>query len=78
MRQINIGGRKFPVPGHPFVSGRLGFLLILEELQHSARIGTLDAPSGLALLAIDIPLARRVHRRLTIRPGSWLHRNRPG
>ena len=50
------------------IGGLLGFLPIL---------GYWMIPLGLAVLAIDFPLARRLHRKLTVGIGNSLHRRWP-
>ena len=78
MRNMNIAGRKFPVPGQPFVRIALGILLILGGIFSILPVlGIWMLPLGLAILAIDVPVARRIQRRITIRLGNWLHRNQP-
>jgi hypothetical protein len=79
MRKINIAGRKFPIPGHPFVRIALGVLLLVGGIFSILPVlGIWMLPLGLAVLAIDIPIARRLQRRLIIWLGGWLHRNWPG
>ena len=78
MKKINIAGRKFSVPGHPLVRIALGFLLLLGGLFSILPVfGLWMIPLGLAVLAIDIPMARRMQRRLTVGLGYWLHRTWP-
>ena len=50
------------------LSGLVGFLPIL---------GFWMVPLGLLILAVDIPMARRIRRRLEIRLGRWLVRASP-
>ena len=78
MHKINFAGRRIGVPGHPFL--RIGFgvlLLIGGALGFLPVLGYWMIPLGLAVLAIDFPLARRLQRRLNVRLGYWLHRNWP-
>jgi len=78
MKKISIAGRKFPIPGHPFVRMGLGFLLLLGGVFSILPVlGIWMLPLGLAILAIDIPMARRMQRRLTVWLGYWLHRTWP-
>jgi len=78
MRKINIAGHKFPVPGHPLVRIGLGALLILGGVFSILPVlGIWMMPLGLAILAIDVPMARRMQRRLTVWLGHWLHRSWP-
>ncbi|MGH6853863.1 MAG: PGPGW domain-containing protein [Aestuariivirga sp.] len=75
MKKISIAGRKFPVPGHPFVRIALGFLLIAGGVFSILPVfGLWMIPLGIAILAIDFPMARRMQRRLTVWLGYWLHR----
>ncbi len=78
MPRINVLGYLIGVPRNPLlrvllgtgmvVGGLLGFLPIL---------GYWMVPVGLAILAIDFPPVRRLHRRMTVRFGNWLHRRWP-
>ena len=78
MRRLNIAGRRFPVPRHPFVRVGLGVLLLAGGIFSILPVlGLWMLPLGLAILAIDIPMARRMQRRMIIRLGYWLHRHRP-
>lgn len=75
MKKINIAGRKFPVPSHPFVRIGLGALFVLGGVFSILPVlGIWMIPLGLAILAIDIPMARRIQRRLMVWLGYWLHR----
>ncbi len=75
MKKINIAGRRFSVPGHPFVRIGLGFLLLAGGVFSILPVlGLWMIPLGLAILAIDIPRARRWQRRLTVWLGYRLHR----
>ena len=78
MNKINIAGRKIRVPGHPVSRTILGIVLIcLGLLGFLPVLGYWMIPVGLAILAIDFPVARRLHRRLTIKFGYWLQRRWP-
>ncbi len=56
----------------------LGFLLIVGGLFSILPVlGIWMIPLGLAVLAIDFPMARRMQRRLTVWLGYWLHRTWP-
>ena len=78
MPRINVLGYRIGVPRNPLlrvllgtgmvVGGLLGFLPIL---------GYWMVPVGLAILAIDFPPVRRLHRRMTVSFGNWLHRRWP-
>ena len=50
------------------IGGLLGFLPVL---------GFWMIPVGLAVLSIDSPAARRLHRRVTVGLGLWLNRRWP-
>jgi hypothetical protein len=50
------------------LGGFLGFLPVL---------GFWMVPLGLIVLAVDIPMARRLRRRLEVRLGRWLVRRSP-
>jgi hypothetical protein len=74
MKKITIAGHKFSVPGHPFVRIALGFLLIAGGVLGMLPVlGFWMIPLGLAILAIDFPMARRMQRRFTVWLGYWLH-----
>jgi purine-cytosine permease-like protein len=78
MRNIRFGGRTVPLPGHPVIRILLGCLLILGGfLGFLPVLGFWMVPLGLIVLAVDIPIARRLKRRLEVRLGRWLIRRSP-
>jgi hypothetical protein len=78
MRSIRFGGRRVPLPGHPVIRILLGFLLLLGGLLGFLPVlGFWMVPLGLIVLAVDIPVARRIRRRLEVRLGRWLVRRSP-
>ena len=78
MQSIRFGGRTIPLPGHPVIRILLGILLILGGfLGFLPVLGFWMVPLGLIVLAVDIPVARRIKRRLDVRLGRWLIRRSP-
>ncbi|MGE0008575.1 MAG: hypothetical protein AB7S92_23725 [Parvibaculaceae bacterium] len=78
MRRVKFGGRTIPVPGNPVVRVMLGGVLILGGiLGFLPVLGFWMVPLGLLVLAVDIPMARRLKRRLDVRLGRWLLRRSP-
>ena len=77
--KINIMGRRIRLPRHPALrmalggalvgGGILGFLPVLVFWM---------VPLGVAVLAVDFPPVRRLHRRASVGLGNWLHRRFPG
>ena len=78
MGKVNIAGRSFWVPGHPVARVLLGLAFVAGGLLGFLPVlGFWMIPVGLAILAVDSPLARRLQRRLTVRFGAFLHGNAP-
>ena len=78
MQNIKFGGRTVPLPGHPVVRILLGCLLLLGGLLGFLPVlGFWMVPLGLVVLAVDIPMARRLKRRVDVRLGRWLVRRSP-
>jgi len=78
MHSVKFGGRRFSLPGHPVIRIILGFALILGGLLGFLPVlGFWMVPLGLLILAVDIPMARRLRRRGEIRFGRWLIRRHP-
>ncbi len=78
MHSVKFGGRKLHLPGHPVVRIILGGLLILGGvLGFLPILGFWMVPLGLLILAVDVPIARRLRRRAEIRLGRWLVRKHP-
>lgn len=78
MQNIKFGGRTIPLPGHPVIRIGLGCLLVLGGfLGFLPVLGFWMVPLGLIILAIDIPMARRLRRRMDVRLGRWLIRRSP-
>jgi hypothetical protein len=78
MRSIRFGGRTVPLPGHPVIRILLGCILVLGGLLGFLPVlGFWMVPLGLIVLAVDIPIARRLKRRLEVRLGRWLIRRSP-
>jgi hypothetical protein len=78
MRRIKFGGRSISLPGHPVIRILLGCLLVLGGvLGFLPVLGFWMVPLGLIILAVDIPIARRLKRRLEVRLGRWLVRRSP-
>ncbi|MFT3986628.1 PGPGW domain-containing protein [Aestuariivirga sp.] len=75
---MKIAGRTIPLPGHPVARATLGIALVSGGLLGFLPIlGFWMIPVGLAVLAVDFPMARRAHRRLTVKMGAFLHRKAP-
>jgi hypothetical protein len=73
MHSVKFAGRRIHVPGHPIIRIALGILLLFGGfLGFLPILGFWMVPLGLLILAIDIPMARRIRRRLEIRFGRWL------
>lgn len=78
MQRIRFSGRTVRLPGHPVVRILLGCLLLLGGfLGFLPVLGFWMVPLGLIVLAIDIPIARRLKRRLEVRLGRWLVKRSP-
>lgn len=78
MRSVKFGSRRIHLPGHPAVRVGLGILLVLGGfLGFLPVLGFWMVPLGLMILAVDIPMARRLKRRLEVRLGRWLIRTSP-
>ncbi|MGE4250853.1 MAG: hypothetical protein AB7F09_15785 [Parvibaculaceae bacterium] len=78
MQKVRFGGRSIPLPGHPVIRILLGCLLVLGGvLGFLPVLGFWMVPLGLLVLAVDIPMARRLKRRLDVRLGRWLLRRSP-
>ena len=78
MHSIKFGGRKIPLPGHPVVRILLGAVLVLGGvLGFLPFLGFWMVPLGLVILAIDVPIARRIKRRLEVALGRWLKQRSP-
>jgi hypothetical protein len=78
MRSIRFGGRNIPLPGHPVVRILFGCLLVLGGfLGFLPVLGFWMVPLGLIVLAVDIPMVRRLKRRLEVRLGRWLIKRSP-
>jgi hypothetical protein len=78
MHSVKFAGRRIHVPGHPVIRIALGILLLFGGfLGFLPILGFWMVPLGLLILAVDIPMARRVRRRLEIRFGRWLVRTSP-
>lgn len=78
MQNVKFGGRTIPLPGHPLVRILLGCLLLLGGfLGFLPVLGFWMVPLGLLVLAVDIPIARRLRRRVDVRLGRWLVRRSP-
>lgn len=78
MHSVKFGGRRIPVPGHPVIRIILGSLLLVGGfLGFLPILGFWMVPLGLLILAVDIPMARRLRRRIEIRFGRWLVRRSP-
>jgi hypothetical protein len=73
MQRVRFGGRSVALPGHPVIRILMGCLLILGGfLGFLPVLGFWMVPLGLLILAVDIPMARRLKRRLDVRLGRWL------
>ncbi len=78
MQIIKFGGRSIPLPGHPVIRILLGCLLLLGGvLGFLPVLGFWMVPLGLVILAVDIPMARRLKRRVDVRLGRWLVKRSP-
>jgi len=78
MRSVKFAGRRIYLPNHPVIRIVLGCLLLLGGLLWFLPIfGLWMVPLGLLVLAVDVPMARRIRRRLEIRLGRWLVRTSP-
>lgn len=78
MRSVKFGSRRIHLPGHPVIRIVLGCLLLVGGvLGFLPILGFWMVPLGLMILAVDIPMARRLRRRLEIRLGRWLTRRSP-
>jgi hypothetical protein len=71
-RAIRIGKRKIPLPQNRILRIALGvFFVLCGILGFLPVLGFWMVPVGLAVLAVDIPVARRAHRRLTVTALRW-------
>ena len=71
-RAIRIGRRKIPLPQYrPLRIALGGFFVLCGLLGFLPILGFWMIPVGLAVLAVDIPAARRAHRRLTVTALRW-------
>lgn len=78
MHSVKFAGRRIPIPGHPAIRIMLGCLLLVGGvLGFLPILGFWMVPLGLLILAVDIPMARRLRRRIEIRFGRWLVRRSP-
>ncbi len=78
MTRINIMGRSINLPRHPALRVALGGALIGGGvLGFLPVLGFWMVPLGLAVLAVDFPPVRRVHRRASVGLGNLLHRRFP-
>jgi hypothetical protein len=78
MHSVKFAGRKIHLPGHPVIRIILGSLLLVGGfLGFLPVLGFWMVPLGLMILAVDIPIARRLRRRAEIRFGRWLVRRSP-
>ncbi|MFM8747323.1 MAG: hypothetical protein ACKOED_11750 [Aestuariivirga sp.] len=72
-------GRRISLPRHPVLRMALGGALIFGGLLGFLPVlGFWMVPLGVAVLAVDFPPARRLHRRASVGLGAWLHRRLPG
>lgn len=70
-----VGGRSFRLPKSRFARIALGIALILGGcLSFLPVLGIWMLPLGLLVLSQDIPAARRLRRRLTVRCARWQRR----
>ena len=70
---ITFAGRKIRLPGHPVLRILIGLVLIAcGFLGFLPILGFWMVPLGLVILSIDVPIARRLKRRLAVRLGRWL------
>ena len=78
MRSVKFGSRRIHLPRHPVIRITLGCLLLAGGfLGFLPILGFWMVPLGLMILAVDIPMARRLRRRLEIKLGRWLVRRSP-
>ena len=78
MSRIKFGGRTILLPGHPVIRIVLGSLLIFGGLLGFLPVlGFWMVPLGIIILAVDIPVARRLKRRMEVKLGRWLIRKSP-
>lgn len=78
MNSVKFAGRRIHLPGHPIIRIVLGCILLLGGfLGFLPVLGFWMVPLGLMILAVDIPMARRLRRRFEIRLGRWLVRTSP-
>ena len=76
--KASFAGYKVKLPAHAGLRMGLGVLLVIGGfLGFLPVLGFWMIPLGLAILSVDLPPVRRFQRRLTVRFGSWLHRNWP-
>ena len=78
MHSVKFAARKIYLPRHPVIRIVLGCLLLIGGfLWFLPILGAWMLPLGLLVLAVDIPMARRLRRRLEVRLGRWLVRTSP-
>ena len=71
-RAIRIGNRRIPLPQSRALRIALGvFFVLCGVFGFLPVLGFWMVPVGLAVLAVDIPAARRAHRRLTVTALRW-------
>jgi hypothetical protein len=78
MHSVKFAGRRIYLPGHPVIRIVLGCILLLGGfLGFLPVLGFWMLPLGLLILAVDVPIARRMRRRIEVRFGRWLIRKSP-
>ena len=75
MATIRIGKKVFKLPQSRAIRLTLGFILVLGGvLGFLPILGFWMIPLGVLMLSVDLPIIRRLRRRLEI---CWLRRKRP-
>ena len=76
---IRLGNQKVKLPGSRIVRVVLGTGLVVGGMFGFLPVlGFWMIPLGLAVLSVDLPIARRWRRRLEVWWGKRRNRNRPG
>ena len=69
---LRFGKRQIPLPQNWWLRTSLGVLFVVFGLLGFLPVlGFWMVPVGLAILAVDFPMARRLQRRLVVKVGRW-------
>jgi hypothetical protein len=78
LAKVRFGTKVVDLPGNRIARMGLGiFLVLLGFLGFLPILGFWMVPLGLIVLSVDIPLVRRVNRRLTVAVSRWWTGRKP-